>query len=46
MKDFVTDLKLLVQKHWKVILLIAIVIELINGYSDIKSGIFDGWISK
>lgn len=43
MNQFLTDLKVLVKNHWKVIVLIIIVIWLITNYTDIKAGILDGW---
>jgi hypothetical protein len=46
MNQFVSDLKLVIQKNWKVILLVCLVIWLLNSYTDIKSGILDGWNSK
>ena len=43
MNQFLTDLKVLVKNHWKVIVLIIVVIWLITNYTDIKAGIIDGW---
>jgi transcriptional regulator with XRE-family HTH domain len=46
MNHFLNDLKVLVKTHWKTIFLIVLVIWLVTNYSDIKSGIIDGWINK
>jgi transcriptional regulator with XRE-family HTH domain len=46
MNQFLTDLKVLVKTHWKTIFLIVLVIWLITNYTDIKSGIIDGWSGK
>jgi len=43
MTQFISDLKILVKNHWKVILLTALIIWLASGYTDIKAGIVDGW---
>ena len=46
MNQFITDLKILVKNHWKVISLIVLVIWLASSYTDIKAGIIDGWNGK
>ena len=46
MNQFLNDLKVLVKTHWKTIFLIVLVIWLITNYTDIKSGIMDGWNNK
>jgi transcriptional regulator with XRE-family HTH domain len=46
MNQFLTDLKILVKTHWKTILLIVLVIYLFTNYTEIKSGIMDGWNGK
>ena len=46
MNHFLNDLKILVKTHWKTIFLIVLVIWLITNYTDIKSGIMDGWNNK
>ena len=46
MNQFLHDLKTLVKTHWKTILFIVIVIWAITSYTDIKSGIMDGWNQK
>ena len=46
MNQFLNDLKTLVKTHWKTILFIVIFIWAITSYTDIKSGIMDGWNQK
>lgn len=46
MNQFLTDLKILVKNHWKVIVLIIAIIWLVSNYTDIKAGIMDGWNGK
>jgi len=46
MNQFLNDLITLVKTHWKAILLFVIVIWLLTSYTDIKSGIMDGWSGK
>ena len=46
MNHFLNDLKTLVKTHWKTIFLIVLVIWLVTNYTDIKSGIMDGWNNK
>jgi len=46
MNQFLTDLKTLIKTHWKTILLIIIVFFIISNYTEIKSGIIDGWAGK
>ena len=46
MNQFLNDLKVLVKNHWKIIFLIVLVIWLFTNYTDIKSGIMDGWSGK
>ena len=46
MKQFFNDLKDLVKKHWKIILIIVLVIYLFSSYSDIKSGIIHATSGK
>lgn len=43
MDQFLIDLKNLVKKHWKVIILVIVVIWLLTSYTDIKAGFLDGW---
>ena len=46
MNQFLTDLKILVKSHWKVIVLIVLAFWLASSYTDIKAGIMDGWTGK
>ena len=46
MNQFLNDLKTLVITHWKTIFIIVLVVYLFTSYSDIKSGIMDGWNGK
>jgi hypothetical protein len=46
MNHFLNDLKVLVKTHWKTIFLIVVIIWIITNYTDIKSGIIDGWNNK
>jgi transcriptional regulator with XRE-family HTH domain len=46
MNHFLNDLKILVKTHWKTIFLIVLVIWLVTNYTDIKTGIMDGWNNK
>ena len=43
MNQLIIDLKVLFKNNWKIIVLIAIVVYLLSNYTEIKSGIFDGW---
>ncbi len=43
MNRFLNDLKVLIKNHWKTISFIVLVIWLITNYTDIKSGVIDGW---
>ena len=46
MNQFINDLKTLVKNHWKILVIIILAIWLVNSYTDIKSGIMDGWNGK
>lgn len=46
MNQFLTDLKILVKNHWKIITLIILIVWLATSYTDIKAGIMDGWNGK
>ena len=43
MKELIQDLKKLLLKHWKIILACVIFFWLITNYTEIKSGLIDGW---
>ena len=46
MNQFLHDVTGLFKTHWKTIFLIVLVIWLLTSYTDIKSGIMDGWNVK
>ncbi len=46
MNQFLHDLTVFFKTHWKTIFLIVLVIWLLTSYTDIKSGIMDGWNGK
>lgn len=46
MNQFINDLKNLFRNNWKTIFIIVLVIYLFTSYTDIKSGIMDGWGGK
>ena len=46
MSTLFSDVKDLIQKHWKSILAIALTIYLFNVYPDIKQGLMDGWLDR
>lgn len=46
MNQFLNDLIALVKNHWKPIFLIVLLIIMITNYTEIKSGIIDGWSGK
>lgn len=43
MNQFMTDLKALFRNHWKIIFSLILIVWLITNYTEIKSGIMDGW---
>jgi len=43
MKQLIIDIKALLKNNWKIILLIAVAIYFVSNYTEIKSGLFDGW---
>ena len=46
MNQFINDLKSLIKNNWKIILLIVVILFIISNYSEIKSGIVEGWNNK
>ena len=46
MNHFLKDLKVLLKTHWKIIFLIVLVIWFVTNYTEIKTGIIDGWNNK
>lgn len=46
MNQFISDLKTLIKNNWKLLILLALIIFLLGNYTDIKSGILDGWNNR
>jgi transcriptional regulator with XRE-family HTH domain len=46
MNQFLNDLKVLVKTHWKIIVLIGITLFVVTNYTEIKTGIMEGWAGK
>jgi transcriptional regulator with XRE-family HTH domain len=46
MNQFFSDIKTLIKNNWKILLWIVVIIYAISNYSEIKSGIIDGWNAK
>ncbi len=46
MNQFIEDLKTLIKNNWKILLIISLIIYLLTNYTDIKSGILDGWNNR
>jgi transcriptional regulator with XRE-family HTH domain len=46
MRELIEDLKKLLLKHWKIILACVIFFWVITNYTEIKSGLLDGWLKK
>ncbi len=46
MNQLITDLKTLINNHWKILLIIGLIIAFLTNYTDIKSGILDGWNNR
>jgi transcriptional regulator with XRE-family HTH domain len=46
MRELIEDLKKLLLKHWKIILACVIFFWVITNYTEIKSGLIDGWSSN
>lgn len=46
MNQLINDLKTLFKNNWKILLFIALIIFLLTNYTEIKSGIIDGWKRK
>jgi transcriptional regulator with XRE-family HTH domain len=46
MNQLITDLKTLIANNWKLLLLIIVMVFFISNYTDIKSGIIEGWNGK
>jgi transcriptional regulator with XRE-family HTH domain len=46
MNQLFSDIKTLIKNNWKILLLIVVIIYAISNYTEIKSGIIDGWSAK
>ncbi|MEY5069166.1 MAG: hypothetical protein RLZ47_1028 [Bacteroidota bacterium] len=46
MNQFINDLKILIKNHWKTILIIVFTLYFFANYTEIKSGILDGWNNR
>jgi transcriptional regulator with XRE-family HTH domain len=46
MNQLVADFKTLLKNNWKILILISILIFLVGNYTEIKSGIVDGWNNR
>jgi len=46
MKQLISDLKNVIKNNWKFLLIVFIVILFILNYTELKSGIIDGWKNK
>ncbi len=46
MNQLFSDIKTLIKNNWKILLMIIVVVFLISNYTDIKSGIVEGWNGK
>jgi len=46
MNQLLNDLKTLIKNNWKIIILIVVILFFISNYTEIKSGIVDGWNRK
>jgi transcriptional regulator with XRE-family HTH domain len=46
MNQLFSDIKTLIKNNWKILLWIVVIIYAISNYSEIKSGIIDGWNAK
>lgn len=46
MNQLMNDLKALVKNNWKILLWIILIVFFISNYTDIKSGLMDGWNAK
>ncbi|SNS53920.1 Helix-turn-helix [Belliella buryatensis] len=43
MRELIKDLKKLIGKHWKILLAIILLLLFLKNYTEIKSGLLDGW---
>ena len=46
MNQLISDFKTLLKNNWKILLIILLIVLFVSNYTEIKSGIVDGWNSK
>ncbi len=46
MNQLFSDIKTLIKNNWKILLWIVVIIYAISNYTEIKTGIMEGWNSK
>jgi transcriptional regulator with XRE-family HTH domain len=46
MNQLFSDIKTLVKNHWKILLWIVVIIYAVSHYTEIKTGMVDGWNAK
>ena len=46
MNQFFSDIKTLIKNNWKILLWIVVIIYIISNYTEIKTGIMEGWNNK
>ena len=46
MNQFFSDIKTLIKNNWKILLWIVVIIYAISNYTEIKTGIMEGWNAK
>ena len=46
MNQLIQDLKTLVKNNWKILAILVVVLWFFGNYTDIKSGIIDGWSNR
>ena len=46
MRELIKDLKRLIRNHWKVLFALILLLWFLNNYTEIKSGLLDGWLGS
>ena len=46
MNQLFSDIKILIKNNWKILIWIVVIIYAISNYTEIKTGIIDGWNSN
>ncbi|MEY2595876.1 MAG: Helix-turn-helix domain [Bacteroidota bacterium] len=46
MNQLFSDIKTLIKNNWKILLWIVVIIYIISNYTEIKTGIIEGWNNK